>query len=288
MTIHDPSASIARPDPAAPIVLTGRGGSGTRLFSLALQQMGVFLGNRVNHTEDSVEWLEAIYRVAVEKLRAGHAPADAVDVLRRCADAVLSSAAPAGTSVALAPRWGWKLPETILILPEVAQAFPACRIVQVIRHPLDTCLRRSHMTSRTGNPIGDAVLAAAYRQLGWTRNPEQDAAHLRNAASWHYQVAQAHAFFAAFPVSRGLTLRYESICDAPTATVAELARFLRASDAAVDLPVDEARRRQWVDGDPRARDVWAVCGPLARLYGYRFEGESAPAAAPSAGALDSR
>lgn len=265
MGIASPSPDdTLRADPDAPIVLTGRGGSGTRLFSLALQQMGVFLGNQVNHTEDSVEWVQAIYRVAVEKLHSGRAPADAVQALRERAQAILAQA-PA------VARWGWKLPETMLVLPEVAQAFPACRIVQVIRHPLDTCLRRTHMTSRPGTPIGDAVLAAAYRELGWARDPAADPEHLRNAASWHYQVAQAHAFFAAFPAGRGITLAYEAICDAPAATAATLAGFIEASDAAVDLPVDETRRRKWEPGDARAQDVWEVCGDLATQYGYRFD-----------------
>jgi hypothetical protein len=254
-------------DQLAPLVLTGRGGSGTRLFSIVLQNLGVFLGNHLNHSEDSVEWADIIYRLAIDKLRPeGPSIPDAHEMLVAKASAILLDADLQGRS-----RWGWKLPETMLILPEIAAAFERCSIIHVVRHPLDTCLRRSHMTSRPNNPIGDAVLAAAYARLGWNGDPANAPEHLRNAASWLYQVGEAQAFFRGFPVQRGLTVRYESLCDEPEATSALIARFIGVQGRKIALEVDEARRRTWCSGDPRVDEVWSICGDAAQVYGYRVD-----------------
>ena len=258
--------SEAATDVSAPLVLTGRGGSGTRLFSMVLQKLGVFLGNNLNHTEDSVEWVDAIYRVAIDKLRGGGVSAGASrELLLANASTILATGLHDGT------RWGWKLPETMLVLPEIAAAFDRCRIIHVVRHPLDTCLRRSHMTSRPNNRIGEAVLMAAYAKLGWNRHPAEDPEHLCNAASWFYQVTEAQAFFRGFPAHRGLTLRYESLCDEPEATSRKIAEFVGVGGDGVTLEVDETRRRTWSEGDPRINEVWDICGEAAQLHGYRID-----------------
>jgi hypothetical protein len=274
MSDSELAANRAQPSPAAadasaPLVLTGRGGSGTRLFSIVLQKLGVFLGNKLNHTEDSVEWVDPVYRIAIDKLRGAAPPVGGSrELLRANAAAILARRCPGSHA-----RWGWKLPETVLILPEVADAFDRCRIIHVVRHPLDTCLRRSHMTSRPNNPIGEAVLRAAYEKLGWTRNPAKDPEHLRNAASWFYQVTEAQSFFRGFSAQRGLTLRYEALCDTPEVTCRQIAEFAGggAGGASVALEVDEARRRVWERGDSRIDEVWDVCGEAARLHGYRID-----------------
>src|SRR5680860_317613 len=56
----------------APIVLVGRGGSGTRLISDIAVGAGVFLGNQLNKSLDSREWVGVIYDIAVTKLSSDH------------------------------------------------------------------------------------------------------------------------------------------------------------------------------------------------------------------------
>jgi len=256
---------------SAPVVMTGRGGSGTRLFSIALQELGVFLGNRINKTADSMEWVDPVYRLALDKLKTGVVPAGAGAILRANAEAILAAAGPGHGA------WGWKLPETVLVLPEIAAAFEHCRIIHVVRHPLDTCLRRTHRTSRADDMIGDSVLTAAYRELGWSHRPATDPEHVRNAVSWRYQVGLATAFLARFPAGRGLTVRYEALCDAPEATIARLAQFVGVPLRPVELQVDDARRRLWAAGDSRIDEVWALCGELAQVHGYGRDGSTEPA-----------
>lgn len=251
---------------ASPVILTGRGGSGTRLFSVALQRLGIFLGNALNQTEDSIEWVQPLYRIAVASLTGDPGGQGRWnDELRANARAIL------GAKTAEGDAWGWKLPETVLILPQVLDAFPNARVIHVIRHPLDVCLRRSHMTSRTGNPIGDAVLAAAYARLGWTSDPRSDPEHLRNAASWRFQLERALAF-SATEHRRVLEVRYEAMCDSPQRMLQVLAGFLGVAPVpAMDgVQIDPERRRRWTPEDPRAGEVWEICGPIADRLGYRF------------------
>lgn len=249
---------------ASPVIATGRGGSGTRLLSLVLQQLGVFMGNRLNKSADSIEWVDLIYEMAIKRM-AANCPASPSwkGELHARAATVLDEGKWSGT------RWGWKLPESMLVLPELAEAHPDAVFIHLVRDPLDTCLRRTHMTSRTGNPIGNAALAAAYRQLGWKRPPADDPDHIRNAASWVMQVGAMRAHVATSGL-RCLELTYERLVENPQSVADNVAAFLCLDRAAVVLPVDFNRVRQWSLDDPRASEVWEICGEVASLYGYRL------------------
>lgn len=249
----------------SPIIATGRGGSGTRLLSLMLQQLGVFLGNRLNDTADSIEWVDLIYEMAVKSgLDATQQPPDWAAELRARATSVLSQ----GQWQPGMP-WGWKLPESMLVIPELAQGLPGSRFIHLVRNPLDTCLRRTHMTSRMNNPVGRVTLAAAYAALGLERNPNADPDHIRNATSWWLQVGAMQQQVSA-PGIRCLELRYEDLCTKPQDAADRIAVYLGIPRRTIDLPVDEARRCSWNTGDPRAAEVWRICGDVAADYGYTF------------------
>ena len=254
-----------RNSPSSPIVAVGRGGSGTRLLSLLLQRLGVFVGNRVNEYGDATEWVELIYRmvVAIVPHRPDRMPDEWRGALRACAQEILSAGQwRAGTC------WGWKLPETLLVLPEVLEAFPEAKVVHLVRHPVDSCLRRTHLTSRADNSIGRATLEAAYESLGWPRDPASDEDHIRNAASWRFQLETVRQIRHELPSERYLEIRYEDLC-LDTNTVSNMvARFVGVCAPPPPLPVDRARMRSWKNGDPRTVEVWKICGSEAEHFGY--------------------
>jgi hypothetical protein len=264
--IPGPRASIPAEILHAPVLAIGRGGSGTRLTSELLQQLGVFMGNRLNASGDSVEWVDLIYEMAVTIVpaRPRRFPGEWREALLDLAARVLS-----GGGWSSGGRWGFKLPETVLVLPELLAAFPLATVIHLVRDPLDTCLRRTHVTSRMDNPVGRVTLAAAYRALGWQSDPARDDDHLRNAASWRYQlelVSQALRDFAHVPQ---VQVRYEDLCDDPERAAETCARALGVGARRVTLTIDGARRRLWADGDPRADVVWRICGDVAGRLGYR-------------------
>lgn len=155
-------------DPAeldVPIILLGRGGSGTRLLSEMAQDVGVFIGTNVNASGDCIDMVPAIYRAIIRKF---NCPDEAqksniVPDLRSAAVRMLSARAQHG-------RWGFKLPETLLILPEIRAAFPSATYVRFSRDLADTVLRRSHMTARTDNHIGRIALKVAYDHFSLSRD----------------------------------------------------------------------------------------------------------------------
>jgi Sulfotransferase family len=254
-----------------PVILLGRGGSGTRLLAQAALSAGVFLGNELNATHDSVEWVEALYDLAVEALTVGVDSGSARDFywrerLRRRAAEVL-----AANRSKPAILWGWKLPETMLALPQVLRTFPGGRVVHIVRHPLTSSLRRTHMTSRLDNPVGRAVLPAAYRALNFDPNDiEHDEPYVHNAVTWAFQVRNVLDALRRTPPTKGcLQLRYEEVCADPTQAQKALAAFLGIAASQGPPPeIDHGRIGTDVRTDGRAERIWAICGGLAAELGY--------------------
>lgn len=256
-----------------PVVLLGRGGSGTRLLAQLGAANGVFIGNDVNVSGDSLEWVDDVYALAIECVTSGVERGSERDAFWRSAlvqraHAVLNAAG----RDADAP-WGWKLPETMLVLPQILRTFPRARIVHLIRHPVSSALRRSHLTSRADNAIGRAVLAAAYDACGLDQNiAADDEECVRNAVTWEFQMRGALDALAALPAgARLLQLRYEDVCADPAAALDRVAAFLGlpAPDRSSAPVIDALRSNPVVDDGERAARVWALCGATAARLGYR-------------------
>jgi hypothetical protein len=259
-------------DPLGPLILLGRGGSGTRLLSAFASSTGVFLGNTLNATGDSVEWVPDIYDLAIESTTVGvisGSPRDAYwrGRLRRTAEEILATAGLPSDAV-----WGWKLPETMLALPQVLRAFPRARIIHLVRHPVASALRRTHMTSRMSNPVGEVVLPAAYKACGLDpKDIDSDEPYLHNAATWSYQVGNVWRALTRAPTpERVCQLRYEEVCADPIAALREISKFLGKSVVSTaEIPViDWTRVNSLNSNDERPDRIWSICGEVAILLGY--------------------
>jgi len=187
-----------------PVILLGRGGSGTRLLSQLALSNGVFLGNALNASFDSVEWVETLY--------------------------------------------------------------------DLVRHPLSSALRRTHMTSRLDNPVGRVVLPAAYLACGLDlARMEDDEPYIHNAVTWAYQIDMVLAAWRAMSSpERRLQLRYEEVCAAPAKAQRQLSDFLGGVAATAGSPAIDCSRIGDTRIDARAERVRAICGRLAGELGYEF------------------
>jgi hypothetical protein len=258
-----------------PLILLGRGGSGTRLLSSMAQTSGVFLGNELNSTQDSVEWITDIYDLAFESTSSGIAAASSRDFYWR--DRLRKRAAEILAKASLSPDvlWGWKLPETMLALAQVLRTFPRARMVHLVRHPFSIAARRTHVTSRSDNPVGRAVLAAAYRACGLDeKDIPLDPIYLHNATSWNYQVASVLRVLrdAALP-ERVLLLRYEEICLRGDEAQRRFADFLGIVAPSMHAPsIDWSRIGEVAYERSIADRIWSVCGATASALGYNQDG----------------
>jgi hypothetical protein len=112
--------------------------------------------------------------------------------------------------------WGFKLPELLLILPEILEAFPNARFVNFIRRPVGTVLRRSHMTARLDNHIGRIALKEAYRHF--SRSIEDllsDDSYSRMAITTLHQLALTRDFHASLSLDRWLEIGFEDTISDP-------------------------------------------------------------------------
>ncbi|MGC1496743.1 MAG: sulfotransferase [Sulfitobacter sp.] len=260
--------SAADAGQSSPIILLGRGGGGTRLLSEFVTSLDVFMGNDLNVSFDSVEWVKTIYDLSMSHWNgAQEDEAAEIERLRATAAQVLNAGGKAKSDA-----WGWKLPETTLIAPLICRAFPNARIVHLVRHPVTTCCRRSHMTSRPGTPMGMAALSAAYRYIG--RDIESmgnDPTHIRNAASWAFQVDIVLKTFAAAHLAlRPLTVTYEDICTNSEPTAQKISDYLGLSSSRQDTPfsVDANRVSAVAIDSDEAAEVWDICKSEAAQLGY--------------------
>ncbi len=150
----------------SPVILLARGGGGSRLLSLLARDCGVFLGNDLNGSGDCMELALPIFKSLFRKYRSLCPPQQGLSVpdLRAAAALMLTRA-----RLADGRPWGFKVPESLLLLPELGLAFPDARYVFSFRHPLATCLRRPHQSALLDNPIGRLTLPLAYDHAGRDR-----------------------------------------------------------------------------------------------------------------------
>ncbi len=250
----------------APLVLAGRGGSGTRLLTDIAQAHDVFLGNRLNVSGDSVEWVDLIYEMVINHQN-GKMPHSGWDaLLRKKARIILGH----GEWRAHQP-WGWKLPETMVVVPEVFKAFPDARLIHLTRHPVVSAFRRTHLTSRANNPVGRAVLHAAYARID--RDPAliaEDEEYMHNAITWLYQVGRVARFGRdQLSPEQYLEIRFEDVCSAPENVSARISKFTGLLPVEIfGEGINKHRAAVPVPDDERVDRVWQICGQVAQELGY--------------------
>lgn len=256
------SASLAA---MSPVVLLGRGHSGTRVLAWMCVHLGVKLGTSSPHVEgdpDDVTFTNKIKALAAHNLDVTSPAQVREPALRRFKAAVSKYYAGLGSPSGM---WGWKFPETYLIAPYIARTFPRARYLHLVRDGRDIAFK-THLTDNPRHRVGKAVLRAC-NALGL---PE----HLRAAASWAYQVDRFDAFRDQLPVSSVLDFRYEDLCASPKEGAERLSAFLGVpmTDACreyVATGVDALKVAQYRAQDPRlVSDVERRIAETLRRYRY--------------------
>lgn len=209
----------------SPVVLIAKGGGGSRLLSLAAQDCGVFLGNDLNKAADCMDLVPVVYQGVIAKYKC-----PAFWRSERFAQQLRFAAA---TMLAAAPdkdrkSWGFKIPECLLLLPEIERAFPGARYVQLLRDPVSTCLRGTHITASLDNQIGRITLPQAYAYAG--RPAEtilQDSPALHMAYTTLHQLKMSISYCREhFPESQYCEMRFEDLMNAPAVALDTLSTWL--------------------------------------------------------------
>lgn len=223
-----------------PIAIGGVGGSGTRLIAEWMKALGVFTGSDLNASSDTL-WFTLLFKHAgilecgedefLALTRAFVAGLTGGSPLPAAAQALLASLAARDrpmetrdwlqqrarslTAAAMLPahggRWGWKEPNTHLVIDRLWRIQPELRYVHVVRHGLEMALSANQNQVRLW---GTAVLG-------------EDAAPspARSLAYWCKVQQRMQRLLEGNP-QRVFWLDYDALCRNPEQGVHDLLRFL--------------------------------------------------------------
>jgi len=252
-----------------PIVLLARGGGGSRLLSTLCQDLGMFLGTVLGGAGDSREMVLPIYQGIVEKYacKGNWQKQQIVPRLRAAAAKMLiQHKHPIGL-------WGFKLPESILLLPEIRTAFPQARFIHMVRDPVTTCLRRAHMTARLDNSIGRISLPLAYDYIGRPRErilEDSPALHMAYTTVHQLEIVARH--LSDIRLHHRMQIRFEDIIEKPTDCVQQVNSWLGLTREknTLESAIDSERVQKPTVNYPLdvAEKVKNVLKSLRRDYGY--------------------
>lgn len=193
-----------------PIVVINTAHSGSRLLARVLMDAGVYMGSNLNESLDCLEMLPLV-KHAILASRTGVPSGSELDDLltRRLA---LRHFEEHFRQIGDATRWGWKLCETLLIVPLILRYFPKAVFIHLIRDGRDVALSpfvapksafwrkvyfgSSDVESWNGYPMTQR----AYRAHGM----------LFNAHRWRYHVDVARGFSQTLR-ERYIEVRYEDL-----------------------------------------------------------------------------
>ncbi|MFZ0695034.1 MAG: sulfotransferase, partial [Alphaproteobacteria bacterium] len=200
-----------------PVVLMGRGHSGTRVLSWVCAHLDVKMGANDQHATgdpDDVTFTKQIEVIATRNLEVNSLANVQGGDLRRFQSAVAAYFRRLGQPNGC---WGWKFPETYLIAPYVVKTFPKVKLLHLVRDGRDLAFK-THLTDNPRKKLGGAVLAAC----GAMECPR----HLQAASSWAYQVDRFDAFRRELPAAQVFDVRFEDLCAAPLEWAKKLCGFL--------------------------------------------------------------
>jgi hypothetical protein len=249
----------------SPVVVMGRGHSGTRILSFICRHLGINLGAEEEASAGDVSdraFQKQIKHIALRSLGVTRIEQVPPAELSRFRHAVFNYYDNLGRP---STPWGWKFPETYLMGPCVAATFPKVRILHMLRDGRDVAFKE-HLTDNPRKKLGRAVLGTR-KALGQPR-------HLQAAQSWAFQVEHFEAFQANFPKEQIFNLTFEELCTRPEETAQKVCGFL-------NMPMTEACANYIKDGiDPRkvsqyrkadpglVREVEQRVGSILQRYGY--------------------
>ncbi|HEX5716199.1 MAG TPA: sulfotransferase [Thermoanaerobaculia bacterium] len=236
--------NLARP----PVAIGGVGGSGTRLVAQLLADLGFFLGADLNESYDNL-WFTLLFKRR-EILQAGHEElADLIAIFR----GAMTNPRPLSTAqlglvqhLAEADRlahdaewlrhralsleswsargkptsgaWGWKEPNTHVVLERLEPLLPGMKYIHVVRNGLDMAYSSNQSQLRLWGPsfLGCEEIADASPRL--------------SLKYWHavHRAALDHRRRLG---NRFLLLNYDRLCTDPEESLGTLLHFLEAEPA---------------------------------------------------------
>lgn len=228
-----------------PIAIGGVGGSGTRLVAELLRSAGVHLGDDLNSASDTL-WFTLLFKRAEVTLsdsremdlltdtlvaglrRATPLSGEVVQMLHALASrdrpqhsadwlqARAVSLAKAAAEPALRGHWGWKEPNTHVVIERLWERMPTLRYIHVVRHGVDMAYSSNQNQLQLW---GEQVLGADGHLT-----PQRSLAYWCRVHQRMQDLQQQNR-------ARMYWLDYDNLCRDPVPALSQLFAFLEFSDA---------------------------------------------------------
>ena len=274
------SSLAARPwgEHVPPVIMFNKSHSGSRILARLMSASGLYLGAEVNESEDAFGLLDFV-RPLVE----GHYPdysavldgsdtewgSLAADVFRHH----LSGCEPGR-------RWGWKLCETLYILPVLWRMFPSAYYVHLVRDGRDVAFS-DHVSPRESfwrKVYFDTAAISRWKGMDLTDKNYRRNTHLFNARHWVNSVSVAR-HFGAMIGSNYIEVKYEDLVGRPRETACWLLE--RIGVAPSDHVIDQFAASVRLDAVGKfrkkpirkQREAEAILRPTLEAFGYGLEAE---------------
>ncbi|MBF0287378.1 MAG: sulfotransferase [SAR324 cluster bacterium] len=230
-----------------PIVLMGRGHSGTRVLSWLCTTLGINLGTShdlATGDADDQKFTQQIKKITLNNIKCTKES----DVKTK--DLYLFQKAVNGYYTRLncpEQHWGWKFPETYLIGPYIAKTFPQARYIHLVRDGRDIAFKR-HLTDDPKRRLGKKILT----DQDGLKKPH----HLQAAISWAFQVDNFDHFRQSVTTEQILDVTFENLCLNPRGTAQHLCEFLGLTFTAdcehyIQEQINPGKVGQYLENDPK-------------------------------------
>lgn len=201
----------------SPVILMGRGHSGTRVFAWICQFLGVNLGALETARSGDAQDLKFTKQIKKIAIKCFHyqSPEEAEEFeLEWLRYEIWKYYRKLGSPQGL---WGWKFPETYLLFPMLLKILPRARFIHMIRDGRDIAFKR-HLTDDPNRKLGKKILS----YLNALHQPHT----VQAALSWAYQVESFDGLKTRIPSDQLLEIKFESLCINPSLEVQKICRFL--------------------------------------------------------------
>lgn len=232
---------------SSPLVIGGTGGSGTRVVARIARLGGRYMGRERNETEDCPRFARFDWQWGLRylELGAGTAMTEAFDEVVAAHLAERPDGAP----------WGWKHPQSYLLLPFLRRRFPQMRFIHVLRDGRDVALSDNRLQLNRYGPLLD--------------RSEDEPVPVRSAAWWAWANLRARKHSEELGGDY-LLVRFEDLCAEPDVWTRRILDFSGGDGAAlaaeVEPPPSLGRWRRHEAALVGA--IEAACGDALRGFGY--------------------
>ncbi len=240
-----------------PIIILGMHRSGTTMITELLQQLGLFVGDKLDDNHESLFFFDLnkwIFEVGIAKtdypynlqLMNPNCKAEIVNVLDYHMSSSRRKKYLGNKRIKdirdIDFKWGWKEPRNSFTLEFFKELFPDAKIIHIYRNPIDSANsyikrdieRRNQFNLTWKKKIKRHFLIAKKYHQNFRLNNLQDGYNL-----WKEYVSKSFEWEPVFK-ERMITLKYEDFLDFPFEQMKTLADFC-------DLEVEEGKLKKLVE-----------------------------------------